>query len=181
MNKRIPHLLLFITIGLFFTACIKDTDFNQTDAIEITPIIELDFVFFDLAANNFTEIGVNNIVVTDTTGFDFLSDDFTSDNLVRAEFLLKFTNSFPTSFISEIKFLDAENQTQFEMIVPIDTGSNSTPAITEHIETIENETIIDLTNAEKVVYIITANDPVEGDSGNLKLQSKTTYYLKIVQ
>lgn len=166
---------------LFFTACVKDTDFDQTDDILVTPVVELDFLFFNLNSESFSDIGVNNLIVTDTTNFDFLNDEFAVDNLIRAEFFFKNTNSFPVNFISEYKFLDDFNELQYEIIFPVGAGSVNSPLITEHLENIEGEALIALTNAGKVVVNIIALAPGDNLEGTLKLQSKTTYYLKIEQ
>ena len=76
MKKKIYPIFLLIAVVLFFSACIKDTDFDQTEEIEISPTIELDFLFFNLHSQSFTENGISNLVISDTTNFDFLNDDF---------------------------------------------------------------------------------------------------------
>ncbi len=180
---KIKHNLLFslTIIMLFFSACIKDTDFDQTDNILVTPIVELDFLFYNLNSESFSDIGVNNLIITDTTNFDFLNEEFVVDNLIRAEFFFKYTNSLPVDFITEYKFLDENNESHYEVIIPVGSGTVVTPLITEHIENIEGDDIIALTNAEKIVVNIIASIPVDNLEGNLKLQSKTTYYLIIEQ
>ncbi len=180
--KLKPNLLLSLGIAmLFFTACVKDTDFDQTDDILVTPVVELDFLFFNLNSESFSEIGANNVIVSDTTNFDFLNDEFIVDNLIRAEFLFKYTNSFPVDFVSEYKFLDDNDELQYEIIIPVGAGTISTPLITEHIENIEGESMLELTSAEKVVVNLIASSPVDDLEGSLNLQSKTTYYLRIEQ
>ena len=180
--KIILNLLLLIGFAmLFFTSCVKDTDFDQTDDILVTPIIELDFLFFNLEPESFSDIGVNNLIVSDTTNFDFLNDEFIVDNLIKAEFFFKNTNSFPVDFISEYKFLDDNNELQYEMTFPVGAGSVTAPLITEHIENVEGDNLLALTNAGKVVVNIIATTPVDNLEGTLLLQSKTTYYLRIEQ
>jgi len=181
MRRKIPQPFLLVLIMLFFVSCIKDTDFSQTEDIEVTPIIELDFLLFDLASQNFTDLGVNNLVVSDTTNFDFLNGDFTIDNLIRAEFYFKFTNSIPLDFTTEFKFLDEDNDLQYTILIPVSNGNLITPTVTEHIENIVEEDILDLTRAEKVVLVFTASNSLENLDGLLNLQSKTTYYIKIIQ
>lgn len=181
MKKKLYLLFLFSAVLLLFTACVKDTDFNQTDDIVVTPILELDFLFFNVDSESFTDQGVNNLVVTDTTYFDFLNDEFTVDNLTRAEFLFKNTNSFSTQFTTQYQFLDENNVSHYEILIPVDAGTTSNPVITEHTENIEGEAIINLTMAEKVVVNIMASAPVDNQDGVLNLQSKTTYYLMIEQ
>ena len=181
MKKKLHLLFLFTAVILFFTACIKDTDFNQTDDIVVTPTLELDFLFFNLNSENFSEIGMNNLVVTDTTNFNFLNDEFTADNLLKADFYFKNTNSFPIQLTTQYQFLDENNNIHYEIIIPVNTGSNLNPVITEHNEIIEGDDIINLTMAEKVVVNIIASSSVDNLDGLLNLQSKTTYYLRIEQ
>jgi len=181
MKKSNYIFFSIIIVSLFFTACIKDTDFDQTDEIEVTPALELDFVFFTLDANRFFDIdtGEYNLVVSDTTDFTFLNDDFTSENLLRAEFLFNTTNTFPVNFISKIEFLNASNQVFYEIQFPVNSGTINNPTVTEFIQIIEGSEIEDFTQANKVIVSINAASSVENLDGTFKFKSKTAYYLKI--
>jgi hypothetical protein len=173
-------ILLCIIVSLFI-ACVKDTDFSQTEDIAITPKLEFDFIFFNLNSENFSDLGVNNLVVTDTTFFNVLNDDFTIDNLIKADIYFKNTNSFPVQLITQYQFLDENNELQYEILIPVNSGSINNPVITEHIEIIEEDNIINLTLAEKVVVNVITPSPLDNVVGMLNLQSKTTYYLRIEQ
>ena len=181
MKKSNYIFFSIIIVSLFFTACIKDTDFDQTDEIEVTPALELDFVFFTLDANRFFDIdtGEYNLVVSDTTDFTFLNDDFTSENLLRAEFLFKTTNSLPVDFVSKIDFLNAGNQVFYTIQFPVNSGTIINPTVTEFIQVIEGSDIEELTQADKVIVSINSSSSVENLEGVFKFQSKTAYYLKI--
>ena len=181
MKKKLHLLFLFTAVILIFTACIKDTDFNQTDDIVITPILELDLLFFNLNSENFSDLGTNNLVVTDTTFFNFLNDEFTVDNLIKADFYFRNTNSFPIQFTTQYQFLDENNDLHYEILIPVNSGSLNNPVITEYTEIIEGDNIVNLTMAEKVVVNVLASSPLDNLDGILKLQSKTTYYLRIEQ
>lgn len=181
MKKKIYLLFLVVISSFFFTACIRDTDFNQTDNIVVSPVFELDFLFFTVSSDNFFDNGINNFIVTDTTDFDFLNDEFVVDNLEKAEFFFKNTNSFPVEFNTQFQFLDENNELHYEISIPINSGDVNNPVITEYTELIVEEDLINLTMANKVVINIIASSSVENLEGTLKLQSKTTYYLKIVQ
>ena len=181
MKNKIHLFLLFTALISLLMACVKDTDFNQTDDILITPTVALDFLLFNLSSESFSEIGVANLVVSDTTFFKFLNEDFTVDNLIKADFYFKNTNSFPIQFSTQYQFLDENNELHYEIIIPVNSGSLSNPVITEHIEIIEEGTIVNLTMADKVVVNVTAASPLDNLDGILNLQSKTTYYLRIEQ
>lgn len=181
MKKRIHLFFPIVILSYFFTACIKDTDFNQTDDIIVSPVFELDFLFFDVSSENFINNGTNNFIVTDTTDFNFLNDQFVVDNLEKAEFFFKNTNSFPVEFTTQFQFLDENNELHYEVSIPINSGGINNPVITEFTQLIVEEDLVNLTMANKVVINIIASSTVENIEGELKLQSKTTYYLKIVQ
>jgi hypothetical protein len=181
MKKKLYLLFLFTAVISLFMACVKDTDFNQTDDILITPTVALDFLFFNLNSESFSNIGAANLVVTDTTFFELLNEDFTVDNLIKADFYFKNTNSFPIQLITQYQFLDENNELHYEIIIPINSGSLSNPVITEHVEIIEEGSIVNLTLADKVVVNVIASSPLDNIAGFLNLQSNTTYYLRLEQ
>jgi hypothetical protein len=158
---------------------VKDTDFNQSDDILITPAVVLDFLFFNLSSENFTNIGVNNLVVSDTTFFDLLIEDFTIENLKKADFYFKNTNSLSIQLSTQYQFLDENNDVYYEILIPVNSGSISNPVITEHIEIIEEGNIVNLTKADKVVVNVIAPSSLDNLDGMLNLQSKTIYYLSL--
>ena len=181
MKKKIHLFLLFTALISLLMACVKDTDFNQTDDILITPTVALDFLLFNLSSESFSEIGVANLVVSDTTFFNFLNEDFTVDNLIKADFYFKNTNSFPIQFSTQYQFLDDDNVLHYEITIPVNPGSINNPVITEDIEIIEEDAIVNLTKADKVVVNVIAASPLGILDGILNLQSKTNYYLRIEQ
>ena len=65
------------------------------------------------------------------------------------------------------------------MSIPIQDGNTVNPVITEFTEIIENNDLIDFTTATKVVVNTIATSSLNNINGNLDLQSKATYYLRI--
>jgi hypothetical protein len=181
MKKKLYLLFLFTAIVSLFVACVKDIDFSQTEDVVLTPTLELDFILFNLNSESFSDLGANNLVVSDTTFINFLNDDITADNLIKADIFFKNTNSFPVQLITQYQFLDENNDLHYEILIPVNSGSISNPVITEHIEIIEEDNIVNLTMAEKVVVNVIAPSPLDNIDGTLNLQSKTTYYLRIEQ
>ncbi len=181
MKKKINLIFLLLIPILFFYACVKDTDFNQTDDIEVTPVLELDFLFFNLEAENFLDIntGEYNLFVSDTTDYTFLNDEFTADNLLKANFLFKTTNSLPVSFTSQIQFLNSNNEIFYEILFNSDSGTINNPTLNEFTQTIEGSQITELTQADRVIVSITASANVDNLEGLFNFQSKTTYFLKV--
>ncbi len=181
MKNKLNLLITAIGILLFFTACVKDTDFDQADDIVVTPVVELDFVYFTLDSDDYIDpdTGDSRLMVSDTTRLNFLDSDFAREDIVRAEFTFRFTNSLEQNFNTEFLFLNDNDQLRYEFSIPIAGGTVSQPTLTEHIQNIENEEIAELTRATKVVINVNAPTTVDNPNGTLNLQSKTTYFLEI--
>jgi hypothetical protein len=180
MNKAVSICIFVICACLVFTACIKDTDFDQTENIALTPVIELDLIYFDLNASNFFDTINSNpiLTVSDTTEIKFLDDSGLQESLKRAEFYFKFTNSIPRNFQVDFQFLSEVNDTTYTTSTAVDEGSISAPVITEFIQNVEGGDILRLTQANKVVVSVTIPSSDENLQGNLNLKSKTTYFLE---
>ena len=179
MKKNLHLLFLFAVSAFLFKACVKDTDFNKTDDIALATVLELDFIFFDINSQNFTDLGVNNTIVSDTTNLDFLDAEAASENIIRVDFYFRNTNSFPVSLETQYQFLNDNNEVKYELTIPIQDGNTINPVVTEFTEIIENNDLIDFTTATKVVVNTIATSSLNNINGNLDLQSKATYYLRI--
>ena len=183
MNKPKSLLVLAVSICLFFTGCIKDTDFDQAEDIALTPVFELDLIYFDLVSENFYD-SINSapiLTVRDTTEIEFLDDSTLHESLNRAEFYFKFTNSIPRSFQVDFQFLSELNDTTYTTQTSVAQGAPSNPVITEFVENVEGDDILRLTLADKVVVSVTAPSSVENLEGVLNMKSKATYYLEYRQ
>jgi len=178
-NLRIIPWLLLVVVSL--CSCVKDTDFSQAEDVTLTPVVELNLIHFDLDASEFFDPITNTprLTVVDTTEIRFLDDSGFQESLQRAEFFFRFENSIPRSFQTDFLFLDAEGVQTYGTSFPVQAGSNDTPVITEHTENVEGEAILELTSADRVVVSVTIPSANASLTGNLNLQSKTTYYLEI--
>jgi len=180
MNKSPSLLILAVCACLFFTACIRNTDFDQTNAIALTPIFELNLIYFDIGADQFFDTINSTPILTlrDTTEIRFLDDSTLHESLIRAEFYFKFTNSIPRNFQVDFQFLSEMNDTTYVAGTSVAQGTIANPVITEYIENVEGEEVLNLTQANKVVVSVTIPSSNESLEGNLNLQSKTTYFLE---
>ena len=162
-------------------SCVKDTDFNQAENIALTPVVELDLIFFNLAGGDFFDTITNTprLQVVDTTEIRFLDDSFVQDDLKRAEFLFNFTNSIPRSFQVDFQFLNEMNEITYQTQTAVAEGTTQNPQGTTFTETIVEEDVMSLTQANKVVVAVTIPAADASLEGNLNLQSKTTYFLEI--
>ena len=181
MLLKNSFLISFLIGLLACVSCIDDTDFDQANDIEIRPEIELDLIFFTLDASRFYDSGTNteNLVVKDTTNLEFLDGSDIKDILKRADFLFEFTNSISREFDVSFDFLSEQNDSKFFTETSVLEGTIETPVLTTFIEEVDEEEVVALTQANKVVVTVTIPSSSQDLVGTLNLQSKTTYYLEI--
>lgn len=177
--KKNLRLLGLLILPIFFYACIKDTDFNQAEQIALEPVVELDLIYFTLDATNFydTISQTDTFTVSDTTEIRFLNESGIQEALKRADFYFKFTNSIPRDFFAEFEFLDPQNQITYQTQTQVLHGIVNTPVVTEFIEVVQGNDILQLTQADKVVVKVTIPSSAQNLEGILNLQSKATYYV----
>ncbi len=180
MNKTLSIPIFVVFVCLFITACIKDTDFDQAEDIALTPVVELDLIYFNLRASDFFDTINSNSILTvrDTTEIKFLDDSGLQESLKRAEFYFKFTNSIPRNFQVDFQFLSELNDTTYVTQTLVNQGATTTPVITEFVQNVEGDDILELTKANKVVVSVTIPSSDENLEGTLNLKSKTTYFLE---
>lgn len=181
MKKKLIIPFFGVLSALLLFSCVKDTDFSQADAITLTPVVELNLIFFDLTASDFFDETTNipRLTVSDTTELRFLDGSFAQEDLREADFLFVFTNSFDQELQADFQFLSKENDTTYITATAIASGTIGTPVVTQFTETILGEDIVALTQANKVIVSVTIPEADATLVGNLNLKSKTTYYLEI--
>lgn len=174
---------IFIYLLFIFTlsSCVRDTDFSQAEEVTLTPVVDLNFIFFNLNQNDFFDPSTNleRLTVTDTTEIRFLDDSGIQESLKRAEFTFKYTNSFAQNIETTYQFLSQNNDTTYTTNAIISSGSINTPQTTTVIEIIEGPQIANLTQANKVVVSITLTEVNKNTQGVFNLKSKATYFLEI--
>ncbi len=171
---------LFLLLGVLLFSCVKDTDFDQADAITPRQEVEVNFIFFTLEIDDFqlNPLSEGSLTVIDTTEIRFLDDDFAVDNIVAAEFFFKVSNTFPVGLDADFTFLSEENEPFFTINFPIQISDDGSPVITEFTQLVTAEDIELLTLNDKVVVTITIQTNNQTLEGVLNLQSKTTYFLE---
>ena len=180
MKKSLTKPFAAVFISLLFFSCIKDTDFNQADDIAVTPVVELNLIHFNVSGADFFDTINSTPILTlrDTTEIRFLDDQEIQESLKRAEFYFKFTNSIPRDFVVDFQFLSEANDTTYSTQTNVNQGTLQVPVITEFVENVEGDAILQLTQASKVVVSVTIPSSNDQLDGTLNLQSKTTYYLE---
>ena len=174
-----PTVGLLACLLLF--SCIKDTNFDEAQDITLTPVVELNLIFFNVDASEFFDSITNTSILTlrDTTEIRFLDDTDFQESLIRAEFQFDFTNSIPRGFMVDFQFLSEENEETFVTGTTVNQGTEQLPVFTQFIENVEGEEVLQLTQANRVVVTITIPSSDATLEGVLNLQSKTTYYLEV--
>ena len=180
MKKNLTMPFLIVLSFLLVVSCVKNTDFDQAEDIALTPVVELDLIYFNAEAGEFFDTVTSTPILTlrDTTEIRFLDDGQIQESLRRAEFLFNFTNSIPREFQVDFQFLSEQNDTTYFTQTAVNPGTIQTPVLTEFTETIEGDEIVELTKANKVVVSVTIPSATASLEGTLNLQSKTTYYLE---
>ncbi len=174
------RIFIITLLVVFAASCVKDTDFEQADEIALTPVTEVNFVYFTLFIDDFEyePPPATQLTVIDTTEVGFLDDSFATENITSADFFFRVTNTFPASLEAKFTFLSEDNVPYYEINFPIALSQNSIPEITEFTQTISQEEIELLTQNDKVAVKIDIETENQNLDGSLNLQSKTTYYLQ---
>lgn len=173
--------LTYCVVISSLVSCVKDTDFDQADNIALTPVYELDLIYFTVDAPTFQPTGAigSSFQVSDTTDIRFLDDSFVVEALQRVEVFMRFNNSIPRDFETLIEFVNVNDRVRYSFSFPVQAGSVDNAIITEHIQIIESAADIEeLTKASRVVVTVTVPESPEGLEGSLNLQSKSTYFLE---
>lgn len=180
MIHRLSIVISMVLICLFFTGCIRDTDFEQSENIVLSPVVELDLIYFNVKGTDFYDT-INSLPILtlrDTTLIKFLNDSTLGESLKRVEFYFLFSNSIPRSFSVDFQFLGETNDTAYVAQTTVTQGSPDKPALTEFVENVEGADILRLTQANKVVVSVTIPSSQSNLEGILNLKSKTTYFVE---
>lgn len=180
MPRTLLNSTLIVIVALSLFSCVKDTDFEQADDIALTPEAEVDFLYFTLTIDDFEPMPIpqGQLAVIDTTEIRFLDDDFAIENITKADFFFKVTNTFPVGLDVNLTFLSEDNVPYYEINFPVTISQNNNPEVTEFIQEVSLEELELLTQNDKVAVRINIETNNENLDGSLNLQSKTTYYLQ---
>lgn len=167
----------FLTLLLLNYSCVKDVDLDQYEEIILTPEAALDLIFFTITNDDFTNTSGGEATAGDETRLDFLDDDYIQNDLVRADFNFRFTNTFQSPLTATIRFLSPSNAVQHTIVIPVPPGSAGDPSTVDYTETIFEDQIGKIRRSIKVSVEITRHDPIAVD-GSLQLESKGFYYFE---
>lgn len=173
----ISNFSAFFLLILLFSSCVRDVDLDQYEEIVLPPQAALDLIFFNLSSEDFTGAQNDRLRATDVTRLDFLDDDYIQNNLLRADFNFRFTNSFQREFVAVIRLLSEGNVVQHEILIPIPAGTADAPAKVDYTDIINEDQINRVRRSIKVSVEITTHSGPFVD-GELKLESRGFYYFE---
>ena len=190
MKKNKFPLFLIVVLMIPIFSCVRDTDFGQWENINLTPVVELDFIYseFDVEdeipenAPPDTEFEVNE-PIRDTIDYDLVGSDFSIDNLDRVEFHLEIRNQIQRNFGVQFQFLTEDGQPigqLYDIFVAAGNGKDADPVISRSVPdplVLDRGDLRRLENAQKVyaeLIIPTLNTNL---TGILTLRSKGVYYV----
>ena len=179
------YISLLFVLGACFS-CIKDTDFEQYDALIIYPIVEASLVNAQEPAVSFVDSsGAELPFISDQVVIDAFNSSFSVDNLIKAELVFGITNSINKAFQIKMDFYDGADTLQHTFSIDIDNSPTNTPLFTEHIEVFENMSLTALKSTHKLDITFTLMSTPTGSvltpdsEGSVLLVSKGVFYLKI--
>ncbi|MDA7706617.1 hypothetical protein N8836_02870 [Flavobacteriaceae bacterium] len=78
-------LAIIILLGVCFS-CIKDTDFEQSDTLVITPIMEVNLVKAQETPDSFLDASGSEVpFISDLVVLEVFTSDFIVENIIKAE------------------------------------------------------------------------------------------------
>ena len=178
-------LALISVIGACFS-CVKDTDFNQSTSITLTPIMEVNLVEFQETPDSFLDpTGTEFPFISDLVVLEVFNSDIIVDNVTKAELVFGINNSINKAFEIKIDFYDISETLQHTFTIAIANSPSNIPLFTEHIEVFEGMSLTALKSSNKLDITISLSSSSTGSvltpdsEGSIRLTSKGIFYLKI--
>lgn len=179
------NLAIIILLGVCFS-CIKDTDFEQSDTLVITPIMEVNLVKAQETPDSFLDASGSEVpFISDLVVLEVFTSDFIVENLIKAELVFEITNSINKAFQIKMDFYDTADTLQHSFSIDIDNSPTNSPLITEYVEVFENMSLLALKSTSKLDITISLASSLTGSvltpdsEGSIRLTSKGVFYLKI--
>jgi len=162
-------------------SCVDDVDFDQANDFEITPVVNLALVFFDVEGNDFINANTQEFipVLRDTTRLEFLDDEFFRDDVTRIDFVFEYENTFNRSFTSRAVFISNDNEERFEFNLSAEASPDGTPQITRLEQTVTGDDLMAIQNSISLVVELTPDNGIPPVDGTLNFRSRAVYFLEI--
>lgn len=178
-------IALIIILGVCLS-CIKDTDFDQTDTLAITPILEVNLVKVQETPDSFLDASGDEVqFISDQIFLEIFNSDFIIENLIKAELVFEITNSINKAFQIKMSFYDPSEVLQYSFLIDIDNSPSNTPLVVNHTEVFEAMSLASLKSSTKLDISIallpspTGSVLTASSVGNINLISKGIFYFEL--
>tara|TARA_B110000902_G_scaffold255536_1_gene321006 strand:+ start:4484 stop:5056 length:573 start_codon:yes stop_codon:yes gene_type:complete len=178
-------LLLIVSVMISFS-CVKDTNFDQTDPLVLTPIVEVNLIEIQETAVAFLDdFGVEVLNISDLIVFDVFSSDFVDENLLKAELVYEVTNTLNKAFEFKMEFYDLSKTLQHTISFNIENSPTNKPLVSEHTEVFDTSSLEALKRSSTLDITITLLSSPTGSvlttasKGMIALKSKGVFYLQL--
>lgn len=185
--RRLTNILILVLPLIYLSSCIEDVDFSQAEDLFINTPIAASIIYFNEPASTFVDdLGIELETVRDSVYIEIFSDDYVVDNLTRAEFLFEATNTINRAFQADIEFFDDNFNVQHVFSFGVGPSINNQEVVVEYTEIFENAELQALKNTTNLVLNLTllasedGTQLTENSSGNLKLKSKASFHIDVI-
>ncbi|WP_400076841.1 hypothetical protein [Winogradskyella sp. R77965] len=186
LKINVKTVFYIIILSTSLISCVKDVDFDQADNLSLSPVLEASLVYTEVEASQFSINDVELEIVRDSiANIEIFKDQFVKDNLVKAEFIFKTTNTILRTFNLQVDFLNNTDELQHTLSFDALSSSSGNEVVTEYIEIFEDDSLDDLKLVTKMVITLrlypSSDDSIlnENSSGKISLKSKGVFYFNI--
>lgn len=178
-RNLIQRISVILCTVVLFLSCSSDLNFDQVNDFKIEPVFVANVAHFNIAADQIEDDGTGHVLPPDVEGFDVFKNKFLNDNLIKAELNFEIENTFNRALKVEITFIDANDQPKETITLNVPQYNGTVNIIKYPTEVFEGDRLAMLKQTVKIGFVITV-EPGTGDiSGNLKLKSGATAYMRI--
>jgi hypothetical protein len=149
--KKLTTTFFVLIIGVLFTSCIGDVDFDQVDDIVITPSYKVSLVHFKVFNQDFIDPVTNLEVpfIVDVTELHLFDNEVAQDNVEKIVLEFEIENTFNRDMV--INYIFVDNNNTITNTISLDLPQNS---ITTEEVTFINAELQNLLTAENIVVIV---------------------------
>ncbi|WP_378186767.1 hypothetical protein ACE939_00225 [Aquimarina sp. W85] len=174
-----------VGVVLLFTACVKDIDLDQLDAVELSPVYEVAFIFSkieipDLGGGRpLPTIGIPIGIVRDTLAYDLLGNEFATKNLDSIALTFEFINLIEKEAVFSFEFLNNSSfqvGQSYSLNIAKGNGKNLEPVVTTKTLVLGKSDIRAITNAKQIATTFIMRQIDNSLTGSMTLRSKGTFY-----
>lgn len=180
MKANLIYRISVLFCAFLLLSCSSDLDFDQVDDFAIEPVLVANLAYFNVTADQIEDDGQGQQIPPDEEEFDVFKNKFFNDHLVKAELNFEIENTVNRAFQLDMVLIDINNQPLETITLNIPKYVGTSNIIKYPAEVFEGERLALLKRTVKISFVVTTAAESGGDiSGNLKLKSGATVYMKI--